>query len=98
MNTAAYSPRPGTPAADWTDQVPAVVKEDRFVNSSPGDLLLVLCSLIHIYVLEQVASDQRAGCAACIGAITAVCRADSRCSSGGISFERPHNHLRAEPA
>lgn len=29
INTAAYSPRPGTPAADWGDQVPDAVKQDR---------------------------------------------------------------------
>ncbi len=29
VNTAAYSPRPGTPAADWTNQVPEDVKTDR---------------------------------------------------------------------
>ncbi|WP_448525242.1 tRNA (N6-isopentenyl adenosine(37)-C2)-methylthiotransferase MiaB [Parathermosynechococcus lividus] len=29
LNTAAYSPRPNTPAATWPDQVPEAVKEDR---------------------------------------------------------------------
>jgi tRNA-2-methylthio-N6-dimethylallyladenosine synthase len=29
VNTAAYSPRPGTPASDWPDQVPDAVKADR---------------------------------------------------------------------
>lgn len=29
LNTAAYSPRPGTPAADWPDQVPEEEKNDR---------------------------------------------------------------------
>ena len=29
VNTAAYSPRPGTPAADWPDQLPETVKVDR---------------------------------------------------------------------
>ncbi|MEN9209397.1 MAG: MiaB/RimO family radical SAM methylthiotransferase, partial [Thermostichus sp. DG02_2_bins_29] len=29
LNTAAYSPRPGTPAADWPDQVPEEEKSDR---------------------------------------------------------------------
>ncbi|KGF73729.1 (dimethylallyl)adenosine tRNA methylthiotransferase [Neosynechococcus sphagnicola sy1] len=29
LNTAAYSPRPGTPAALWSDQVSEVVKRDR---------------------------------------------------------------------
>lgn len=29
MNTAAYSPRPNTPAATWTNQVPDSVKSDR---------------------------------------------------------------------
>ena len=29
VNTAAYSPRPGTPAADWPDQLPEAVKVDR---------------------------------------------------------------------
>ncbi len=29
LNTAAYSPRPGTPAAHWSDQVPEEVKADR---------------------------------------------------------------------
>ncbi|MDX1976359.1 MAG: tRNA (N6-isopentenyl adenosine(37)-C2)-methylthiotransferase MiaB [Pseudanabaenaceae cyanobacterium bins.68] len=29
VNTAAYSPRPGTPAADWPDQLPEEVKSDR---------------------------------------------------------------------
>ena len=29
LNTAAYSPRPGTPAANWPDQLPDEVKADR---------------------------------------------------------------------
>jgi tRNA-2-methylthio-N6-dimethylallyladenosine synthase len=29
VNTAAYSPRPGTPAATWPDQIPEEVKSDR---------------------------------------------------------------------
>ncbi len=29
VNTAAYSPRPNTPAAAWEDQVPEDVKQDR---------------------------------------------------------------------
>jgi tRNA-2-methylthio-N6-dimethylallyladenosine synthase len=29
VNTAAYSPRPGTPAADWPDQLPEAVKVER---------------------------------------------------------------------
>jgi len=29
LNTAAYSPRPGTPAAEWPDQVPEEEKSDR---------------------------------------------------------------------
>ena len=29
VNTAAYSPRPNTPAADWPDQLPEAVKVDR---------------------------------------------------------------------
>ncbi len=29
LNTAAYSPRPGTPAAQWPDQIPDDVKADR---------------------------------------------------------------------
>ncbi len=29
LNTAAYSPRPGTPAADWEDQLSDEVKQDR---------------------------------------------------------------------
>ena len=29
VNTAAYSPRPGTPAAEWTNQLPEEVKQDR---------------------------------------------------------------------
>ncbi|MGY2837530.1 tRNA (N6-isopentenyl adenosine(37)-C2)-methylthiotransferase MiaB [Thermostichus sp. MS-CIW-41] len=29
VNTAAYSPRPGTPAAEWPDQVPEEEKSDR---------------------------------------------------------------------
>ena len=29
LNTAAYSPRPGTPAAHWDNQIPDVVKQDR---------------------------------------------------------------------
>jgi len=29
LNTAAYSPRPGTPAAQWPDQIPDAVKADR---------------------------------------------------------------------
>ncbi|MCM1985167.1 tRNA (N6-isopentenyl adenosine(37)-C2)-methylthiotransferase MiaB [Lyngbya confervoides] len=29
LNTAAYSPRPGTPAAHWDGQVPEAVKQDR---------------------------------------------------------------------
>jgi tRNA-2-methylthio-N6-dimethylallyladenosine synthase len=29
LNTAAYSPRPGTPAAHWDNQVPEAVKDDR---------------------------------------------------------------------
>jgi tRNA-2-methylthio-N6-dimethylallyladenosine synthase len=29
VNTAAYSPRPGTPAADWPDQLPEAVKVGR---------------------------------------------------------------------
>jgi tRNA-2-methylthio-N6-dimethylallyladenosine synthase len=29
LNTAAYSPRPGTPAAQWPNQVPDEVKQDR---------------------------------------------------------------------
>lgn len=29
LNTAAYSPRPGTPAALWKNQVPEEVKQDR---------------------------------------------------------------------
>lgn len=43
LNTAAYSPRPGTPAARWPDQVPEEVKADRLqrlnhlVASRAGD-------------------------------------------------------------
>jgi tRNA-2-methylthio-N6-dimethylallyladenosine synthase len=29
VNTAAYSPRPGTPAATWDDQIPEEVKQER---------------------------------------------------------------------
>jgi tRNA-2-methylthio-N6-dimethylallyladenosine synthase len=29
VNTAAYSPRPNTPAADWSNQVPEAVKVER---------------------------------------------------------------------
>ncbi|MEL6351334.1 MAG: tRNA (N6-isopentenyl adenosine(37)-C2)-methylthiotransferase MiaB [Cyanobacteria bacterium J06627_28] len=29
VNTAAYSPRPGTPAAEWENQLPEEVKQDR---------------------------------------------------------------------
>ena len=29
VNTAAYSPRPGTPAAEWPNQLPEEVKQDR---------------------------------------------------------------------
>ena len=29
VNTAAYSPRPNTPAATWEDQIPEDVKQDR---------------------------------------------------------------------
>jgi tRNA-2-methylthio-N6-dimethylallyladenosine synthase len=29
VNTAAYSPRPNTPAADWSDQLPETVKVER---------------------------------------------------------------------
>ncbi|MEL6454728.1 MAG: tRNA (N6-isopentenyl adenosine(37)-C2)-methylthiotransferase MiaB [Cyanobacteria bacterium J06623_5] len=29
VNTAAYSPRPGTPAAEWDSQLPEAVKQDR---------------------------------------------------------------------
>ncbi|MEL6553482.1 MAG: TRAM domain-containing protein, partial [Cyanobacteria bacterium J06621_11] len=29
VNTAAYSPRPGTPAAEWDNQLPEDVKQDR---------------------------------------------------------------------
>jgi len=29
VNTAAYSPRPNTPAATWTNQVPDKIKSDR---------------------------------------------------------------------
>lgn len=29
VNTAAYSPRPGTPAAEWDNQLPEEVKQDR---------------------------------------------------------------------
>ena len=29
VNTAAYSPRPNTPAADWEDQIADEVKQDR---------------------------------------------------------------------
>jgi tRNA-2-methylthio-N6-dimethylallyladenosine synthase len=29
VNTAAYSPRPNTPAADWPDQLPEAVKVER---------------------------------------------------------------------
>lgn len=29
LNTAAYSPRPGTPAAQWENQLPEEVKQDR---------------------------------------------------------------------
>ena len=29
LNTAAYSPRPGTPAAEWTNQLPDEIKQDR---------------------------------------------------------------------
>jgi tRNA-2-methylthio-N6-dimethylallyladenosine synthase len=29
VNTAAYSPRPGTPAAEWENQLPQEIKEDR---------------------------------------------------------------------
>jgi len=32
VNTAAYSPRPGTPAADWPDQVADLVKSDRLAR------------------------------------------------------------------
>jgi len=32
VNTAAYSPRPGTPAAAWPDQVPDDVKTDRLAR------------------------------------------------------------------
>ena len=29
VNTAAYSPRPNTPAAEWSNQIPDDVKQDR---------------------------------------------------------------------
>ena len=29
VNTAAYSPRPNTPAAKWTNQIPEKIKKDR---------------------------------------------------------------------
>ena len=29
VNTAAYSPRPNTPAATWEDQIPEEIKQDR---------------------------------------------------------------------
>ena len=29
VNTAAYSPRPNTPAAKWTNQIPEDIKKDR---------------------------------------------------------------------
>merc|ERR1711935_282056 len=29
VNTAAYSPRPNTPAATWVDQIPDEIKRDR---------------------------------------------------------------------
>ena len=32
VNTAAYSPRPGTPAAAWPDQVADLVKTDRLAR------------------------------------------------------------------
>jgi tRNA-2-methylthio-N6-dimethylallyladenosine synthase len=39
-NTAAYSPRPHTPAANWPDQVPEEVKNERlrFLNSVVGEV------------------------------------------------------------
>jgi tRNA A37 methylthiotransferase MiaB len=43
VNTAAYSPRPGTPAAHWGDQVADLVKLDRLnrlnrvVNAVAGE-------------------------------------------------------------
>jgi len=32
VNTAAYSPRPGTPAADWSNQLPETVKVERLAE------------------------------------------------------------------
>lgn len=32
LNTAAYSPRPGTPAAEWDNQIPEPVKADRLAR------------------------------------------------------------------
>ena len=40
VNTAAYSPRPNTPAATWEDQIPEEVKQDRLqrINVMVKDL------------------------------------------------------------
>ncbi len=37
-NTAAYSPRPHTPSANWEGQVPEEIKYERFLNSVVGEV------------------------------------------------------------
>ena len=39
LNTKSYSPRPGTPAAIWTNQIPDDVKQDRLkrINLLAGE-------------------------------------------------------------
>lgn len=39
VNTAAYSPRPNTPAASWDNQVPEVVKQERLQRINALNLL-----------------------------------------------------------
>lgn len=36
VNTAAYSPRPNTPAAEWDNQVADLVKQDRLNRWGPA--------------------------------------------------------------
>jgi len=55
VNTAAYSPRPGTPAALWQDQVPEEIKSDRLqrLNHLVAETAYV-CSQRYLHRVETI--------------------------------------------
>ena len=58
VNTAAYSPRPNTPAAEWDNQVADLIKADRLNRCVYVCVYLCLCvcMCVIVYVCVHVAA------------------------------------------